>query len=128
MSRLEPRHDDLLMRFVHALENGDVPAMQGTLAAAAVLYTDGGGKVRAARYPLVGAAKIAHYLGAWATRMTVRDVRLMDINGRPAAFLRFGRQQQVVAIDVIDGLIGEVQTIMNPDKLRYLIRQLDDRS
>ena len=57
-------------------------------------------------------------------RLTVRDVRTLPVNGEIVATLWFGRQYAVVALDVRDGTIREMQWIMNPDKLRYLRRQL----
>ena len=39
--------------------------------------------------------------------------------------VQFGRQRQVLAIDVADGKIREIDSILNPDKLRYIDRQLE---
>jgi hypothetical protein len=39
--------------------------------------------------------------------------------------MQFGRQRQVLAIDVSDGKIREIDSIINPDKLRYVDRQLE---
>jgi hypothetical protein len=93
-------HDASLERFLAALEDGDLAQVQDLLAADVVSYSDGGGKARAARRPVIGARDVVQYLGALRRRLPVLDVR--------------------------DGEIGEIQWIMNPDKLRYLHRQLAD--
>ena len=98
--------------------------MQDLLAADVVSYSDGGGKARAARRPIVGANEVSHFLTTLRRRLTIRDVRTLPVNGETAATLWFGRQYAVLALDVRDGTIREMQWIMNPDKLRYLRRQL----
>ncbi|HYZ97759.1 MAG TPA: RNA polymerase sigma factor SigJ [Acidimicrobiales bacterium] len=127
-NRFEPDvHDDTLERLLAALENGDLADVQELLAADVVSYSDGGGKARAARWPIVGAHPVAGYLRALRRHLPVRGIRTVDVNGRTAATLRFGRQHALLAADVRDGRIREIQWIMNPDKLRYLQHQLDLR-
>src|SRR5919205_2223173 len=52
----EAARDALLERFLAAAEEGDLQALEEVLAKDAVLYADSGGKARAPREPLVGAA------------------------------------------------------------------------
>jgi RNA polymerase sigma-70 factor (ECF subfamily) len=118
-------HDDTLARFLAALEDGDLDQVQELLAADVVSYSDGGGKARAASHPIVGADDVARFLGALRQRLTVREVRTLEVNGATGATLRFGRQFALLAVDVGGSGIRELQWIMNPDKLRYLRRQLD---
>jgi RNA polymerase sigma-70 factor (ECF subfamily) len=116
-------HDDAFERFLAALENGDLSEVQDLLAADVVAYSDGGGKARAARTPIVGAERVMHFFGALRRRYAVRDVETLDVNGRPAAVLWFGRQYLLLSVDVGDGGIREIHSILNPDKLGYLRRQ-----
>jgi RNA polymerase sigma-70 factor (ECF subfamily) len=125
--RFEPdrgAHGDLFERFLGALERGDLDQLRDVLAADAVAYSDGGGKARAARHPVVGGDKIVAFFGALRRHRDVRVEQRLEINGCPAALLWFGRQYQVLAVDVRGGAIREVHSIMNPDKLGYLRRQL----
>ena len=60
--RFEPsrrEREALLARFLDAVRAGDVQALVDLLAADAVSYADGGGKARATRLPIYGAAKVA---------------------------------------------------------------------
>lgn len=134
--RFEPdphEHEALFERVLQALEGGDLDGLREALAADVVAYSDGGGKARAARHPIVGADRVAAFFGALSRRLAVRDVRRVELNGRPGAVLRFGDQVQVLAVDVeVDGdgdagKVREIHSIMNPDKLSYLRRQLADR-
>lgn len=128
--RFEPdphEHEALFERVLRALDGGDVDGLREALAADVVAYSDGGGKARAARHPIVGADRVAAFFGALSRRFAVEDVRRVEVNGGPGAVLRFGRQLQVLAVEVAGGEVREVHSIMNPDKLRYLQRQLAAR-
>ncbi len=117
-------HDESLDRFLAALENGDLSGVQELLAADVVAYSDGGGKARAARVPVAGAERVLHFYAALCRRYPVRDVEKVDVNGRTAAVMWFGRQHLLLALDVRGGTIHEIHSILNPDKLGYLRRQL----
>jgi RNA polymerase sigma-70 factor (ECF subfamily) len=119
-------HDAAMARFLAALEAGDLSGVQDLLAADVVAYSDGGGKARAAHRPLVGAGTVVRFLEALLRRVDVGDVRTVDANGWTAAMLRFGRQHALLALDVRDGRIQEIHWILNPDKLRYVGRQLGE--
>ncbi|MGH2690390.1 MAG: RNA polymerase sigma factor SigJ, partial [Actinomycetota bacterium] len=54
--------DEITGRFVHAAETGDMGALLDLLSDDIVLWSDGGGKVRAARNPVLGAANVARLL------------------------------------------------------------------
>jgi RNA polymerase sigma-70 factor (ECF subfamily) len=78
---------------------------------------------RAARVAITGADRVLHFYAALCRRYRVRDIDKVDINGRTAAVLWFGRQYLLLAVDVRDGTIHEIHSILNPDKLDYLRRQ-----
>jgi RNA polymerase sigma-70 factor (ECF subfamily) len=129
--RFEPAseaHDELLERFLRALELGELDQLQEVLAADAVAFSDGGGKARANRRPLVGAESIVGFFGALRRRHPVQVDRRVETNGQPAVLLWIGRAYLLLSVDVRDGRICEVQSILNPDKLGYLRRQLAGQS
>ena len=124
--RFEPEnaaHEALFERFLGALEAGDLGQVRDVLAADAVAYSDGGGKVRAARRPLVGADRIISFYNGLRRHLRVEMAERIEINGQPAALLWFGRQYLLLTVDVRAGEIREVHAILNPDKLEYLRRQ-----
>lgn len=117
-------HDELFDRFLRALEDGDLDQLQDVLAADAVAYSDGGGKARANRRPLLGADTIMRFLGSLRRRRPVEVQERVEVNGRQAALLRVGREHVLLAVDVANGQIREIQSVLNPDKLGYLHHQL----
>ena len=117
--------EELFDRFVVACETGDVDALKHLLAADAVIYSDGGGKVTAARRPVVGADRVARVM-MHVTRRRMLRVRShalrVTVNGQPGLIV-IGPDRSatdVMTIDVADGAIQTVRIVRNPDKLRHL--------
>lgn len=118
-------HRRTVEAFLTAVVGGDLDALLAVLDPEVVWRSDGGGKVSAARRPVLGAEKVARYVRGLmergAERGTVR-VETVDVNG--ASGLLFvdaaGRQAGVLAFTVHDGRITEVDAVINPDKLGHL--------
>jgi len=115
----------LLERFLAAAEDGDLAALEAMLAEDVVLYGDGGGKVKAATEPVVGAAAVARFIDE-ITRarrsLGTFDLALVTVNGQPGRVLRDAadRVWDVLSIDVVAGRIEAIRIVRNPDKLRHL--------
>jgi RNA polymerase sigma-70 factor (ECF subfamily) len=116
----------LLERFLAATEAGDVEALEEILAEDAVCYSDGGGKVVAARRPFVGANRIARVFVKFASKLPRNgpmDLELVAVNGQPGRILRKKRDGtiwDVLTVDVTDGRIAAIRVVRNPDKLAHL--------
>jgi RNA polymerase sigma-70 factor (ECF subfamily) len=117
-------HDALFERVLAAFEHGDIAGLEAVLAADVVAYSDGGGKARAARYPIVGPDAVVRFFGSLRRRLDITGVRRIEVNGRAGALLRFGDQEQVLTVDVAAGRVREIDSVINPDKLRYIRSQL----
>jgi RNA polymerase sigma-70 factor (TIGR02957 family) len=119
----EPTRADVVRRFLAACAGGDLDALLEVLAPDVVAWSDGGGKVTAARHPIEGAGRVARWLlGVLAkpqvAGMTVEVVR---INGEPAVLARSAdRVLGSVHLEIDDGRITEARLVLNPDKLRGL--------
>jgi len=110
----------VLDAFVTALATGDVPALVGVLHPGAVLRSDGGGVVRAARRPVLGADKVARLLvalGEQAGAEALATVRPVQVNGE-AGLLLPGPAPIVLTLTVADGRAVAVHLPMNPERLR----------
>jgi RNA polymerase sigma-70 factor (ECF subfamily) len=119
------RHTFLFESLVAATQSGDLSGLERLLAADVVAYNDGGGKTRAARNPVVGIDNVLRFIAGLRARFaTISDVRFVEINGQPAAYLRMGGQEQVIGISVRGGRIAEIFAVLNPDKIRYARAQL----
>jgi RNA polymerase sigma-70 factor (ECF subfamily) len=118
------KRDELARRFLAAIELGDTDGLVGMLAHDVVLYGDGGGKAPAIRRPIEGAPQVAKVLVGWNKVRMRTGMRLepVDVNGQPGlqALDREGRLLSVVAIDIADGAVLAVRSVVNPDKLAHL--------
>ncbi|POM26765.1 ECF RNA polymerase sigma factor SigJ [Actinomadura rubteroloni] len=109
----------LLTAFVTAARAGDLAALEKILATDAVSYSDGGGAVRASRFPVVGAARVAKYVRAFADRFwTGVAVEWATVNGQAAALLRRdGELFTVLTVNASGDRVDQVLWMMNPAKL-----------
>jgi len=111
---------DLLARFAMAVTAQDMPAVMSLLAPDAVAYTDGGGKVRAALRPLIGADEVAHVLMSVVAKSEgVGATNLTRANGTIALALLEGGSSDMLTVIAPDekGQIAWIYVMRNPDKL-----------
>jgi RNA polymerase sigma-70 factor (ECF subfamily) len=120
----EELRDELLERFLAAANEGDVEGLEDLLAEDAVIYSEGGGKISAARKPLFGAADRAGRgeTGHQGATLGPFDTKLVKVNGQPGRIMQTpdGRIWDVLTIDVVDGRIHTVRIIRNPEKLGHV--------
>jgi RNA polymerase sigma-70 factor (ECF subfamily) len=119
-SKADPaERDRLLGGFMRALKEGDLDGMVKLLARDATLYSDGGGKARAALKPVPGGESVARFLlGIRRQAPPDWEIRTATVNGRPGLLnLIGGHLLNVVSFEVEDGLIREIYIVLNPDKL-----------
>ncbi|MDX3770683.1 RNA polymerase sigma-70 factor [Streptomyces sp. NBC_01707] len=121
-----PRQREITERFFAAATGGDVNALMELLSPDVTLWTDGGGKVRQALRPVVGAQTVAAWFAAIGT-VTYQGVEpadmnaeLVEINGGPGMlFSGSGRVIATVTFDFdADGRITSIHNVANPDKLQ----------
>ncbi|WP_211301276.1 RNA polymerase sigma-70 factor [Murinocardiopsis flavida] len=120
----------LVERFLRAAGEGDLGALEQMLAEDVVTWSDGGGKARAGRRPVVGRANVARLLALGLAKYGT-DVRvaMAEVNGAPAVIgHRGGRLMGVLVVDVADGRVSALRAVLNPEKLRYLEEQLPELS
>ena len=119
------RRELLARRFFAAAVDGELEALEKLLAHDVVLHGDGGGKAPALAHPVHGRAKVARTLLAWfraAARIGGVSLQAAEVNGQPGALLLDpeGRLVTVLSVDVADGQVQAIRSIVNPDKLRHL--------
>jgi RNA polymerase sigma-70 factor (ECF subfamily) len=115
--------EELAARFLDALREGDLDGLKELLAADVQAVTDSGGKGPALTKPVVGSENVARLIGAFAS--LPRGIVLVEpreVNGQPGAILqdRDGKVVAVMALDVLDGRIQTIRSVINPDKLEHL--------
>ncbi len=118
-----PTHQErVLSRFVQACTTGDMAGLLALLADDAMLWSDGGGKVVAARRPIRGATNVARFLlGVLTKAPPDLTARLAPVNGQPGFIVEVnGHLTNVTVLDLADGRIQAVRIVANPDKLQRL--------
>ncbi len=114
----------LAERFFAACQGRDMGGLIGLLADDAVLYGDGGAKGTGINRPIYGRANIARMLDTWfrqGERLGIQT-ELVIINSHPGAKILDpqGRLINVISLDIADGAVQTVRSIINPDKLTHL--------
>ena len=116
--------DQLAARFFAAIENGDLEPLITMLAADVVAYGDGGGNGPSLPRPVNGRDKVRRLLAAISagTREFDLHFELVPVNGQPGALLldTDGRLLTVLALDILDGTIQAIRSVVNPDKLHHV--------
>ncbi len=116
--------EELAERFFDAFREGDVAGLRELLAADVQMVGDSGGKAPLFAGPVVGPERAAQVLAALIPRFALIGVVLepRQVNGQPGAIFRDpdGRVLSTLLLDVLDGRIQTIRSVVNPDKLGHL--------
>jgi RNA polymerase sigma-70 factor (ECF subfamily) len=109
----------LCQEFVTACAGGDIDRLVGILAQDVVVWTDGGGKVKAALRPVTGPERAARFLIGVTRKIPAGStVQLARLNGQPGVLITVdGAVTAALALDIVTGSIVGVRVVTNPDKL-----------
>ncbi|WP_211323294.1 RNA polymerase sigma factor SigJ [Amycolatopsis palatopharyngis] len=118
-------HRKAVAAFLAAVENGDLPGLVAVLDPEVVWRADGGGVVNAARVPVLGRDKVSRLLTGLVEKFyagTGLYARSELVNTEPGLVILepSGAVNAVLAFSVAEGLITEVDVLLNPDKLSHL--------
>lgn len=116
--------DQLAARFFDAVEQGEMDGLVDMLAADVVVYGDNGGTSPSWPRPIVGRERVRRLLAGLGrhSHQLGGSMRRTEINGQPGVmFLAAdGRLTYVMTIDIADGVVQAVRTVISPQKLRHL--------
>ena len=120
--RSPEQEERLTRRFVETCMSGDMEGLLKLLSEDVTLWSDGGGKVAAAPYPIYGSEGVARFLlRVLRTVPPEFSARLTRVNGGPGVVGYVdGYPTSVVALDVADGYVQDIRIIVNPEKLRAI--------
>ena len=127
LPRFDPDPADrhaLAHSFLRAAREGDFTALMAMLAPDVVMVGDGGGKARSLPTPMVGAQPVARALATFYKLADEWGVTLHPaiVNGQPGfrSLAPDGRLVNVVQIDIADGKVQRIHSMLNPDKLSHI--------
>jgi RNA polymerase sigma-70 factor (ECF subfamily) len=116
--------DELAARFFAAASEGDLDGLVELLAADVVVYGDGGGKAPQWGRPIVGADRVSRLFANLGRQMAALGVRLRptQVNGQPGAVVLDPEERvvNVISLEIVDGAVQTVRSVINPDKLHHL--------
>jgi len=118
------QRDEVARRFFEAAGGGDLNGLLELLAPDVVTIGDGGGKGQALREPLHGSERVGRFLLGLFRRAQKEGTYAVPalVNGQPGAVVydAEGRVASVFALDIADGLVQAIRSVVNPDKLQHL--------
>ncbi len=118
------QRNEVASRFFDAVNGGDLNSLLELLAPDVVVMGDGGGKAQARREPTHGAERVARFLLGLFRRAQKEGLHGEPavVNGQPGAvaYDAEGRVVSVFALDIADGMVQAVRSVVNPDKLQHL--------
>ncbi len=114
----------LAARFFEAVGGGNMDGLVEMLAADVVVYGDSGGISPSWPRPIVGRERVARLLIGLGQEVRELGVAIQpaEVNGQPGALLHdsAGRLTNVFVLDIAEGAVQTVRSIINPEKLRHL--------
>lgn len=117
----EEEQQRLAFAFLAAANSGDMDGLRELLAADAIMYTDGGGVVTAARKPIYGADKIARFMVRVQNKSNFPAdpvFTVVSVNGEPGVRMDSAADGflSIVAIEIAEGAVQAVRFFNNPER------------
>jgi RNA polymerase sigma-70 factor, ECF subfamily len=115
--------EELAERFFDAFRQGDVDGLRELLAADVHIVGDSGGKAPQVALQVVGIENVARLLAAFVPFIRIGGVvQPHEVNGHPGAIFRdrHGHVVNTWALDILDGQIQTIRSVINPDKLTHV--------
>ena len=120
---------DLAARFCAAMTDGDLDELVSLLVEDVVVYGDSGGTRPSWPKPISGQAAVARLLAGLGGSISAigLSVKPAEVNGGPGAVVRdaAGGLVNVFSLEVGDGRIRVVRSVINPAKLHHLGKVAD---
>ena len=113
------KHQELIFSFFQACKNGDMEKLVNSLEKDIVLFSDGGGKVKAAINPIYGFEKVSRFL-IGISKQTPQNLtfKIKVMNGEQSIVFYIDEKIHSIFIFKTQEKIENIFIIINPDKLK----------
>ena len=126
-----PDSTSLIARFFECAKNGDKASLAELLSDESEFWSDGGGKVPAAKTILTERSAIAHFFAALGTSKTFTaghfKLDFTEVSSRPGLIVSkqlpsgLWTFETVFTFEILNGKIARIYAQRNPDKLKSLL-------
>ncbi|MES2393593.1 MAG: RNA polymerase sigma factor SigJ [Acidobacteriota bacterium] len=124
--RFEPspqERDRLANRFFATCKAGSLAELEAMLASDVEFHGDGGGVAAAVAHTVSGSNRVARLMHGIFTKTPIRYLVQVQslINGQPGLLIKTPDDAliAVMALQIVDGKVAAVHSIINPDKLHH---------
>ncbi len=118
------KRDSLAGRFFRAVGDGDMDGLVAMLAEDVAVYGDSGGTSPSWPRPIIGRDNVSRLLLGIAGQIRQLGITISpaEINGQPGAMFLDpdGNLTNIFVLDIADGQVRTVRSVINPEKLRHL--------
>jgi RNA polymerase sigma-70 factor (ECF subfamily) len=118
------KREELAARFFSAVGDGNMDDLVSMLAADVVVYGDSGGVSPSWPRPIAGRDRVVRLMAGLGRQIRQLGImtRRVEINGQPGAMFLdpAGRLTNVFVLDIADGQVQTVRSVINPAKLHHL--------
>jgi RNA polymerase sigma-70 factor, ECF subfamily len=116
--------EQLAARFFAAVSDGSVESLVELLAADVAVYGDGGGNAPSWPRPIFGRDRVSRLFAGMGKLLGGYEMTIIphDVNGQPGATIvdAENRIVNVMSLDIVDGVVQTIRSVVNPEKLRHL--------
>ena len=125
--RFEPsreKREALAKQFFATCVDGSLADLEALLAADVEFHGDGGGIASAVQHAVVGSVPVSRLMLGIFRRATQYGLHYSEtvVNGQPGLWFQDGEGGviSVMSVHVVDGKVGAIYSVINPDKLQHL--------
>lgn len=113
------KNKSIVDRFIQAFQLHNMDALLELLSEKVTLYSDGGGKVKAAIRPINSLSNVLAFLYGISKKVPEDFYfEVKNVNGQPAIVVHMNSKlQSIISFYIYNGVIQEIYITMNPDKL-----------
>lgn len=115
------KNKSIIQRFIEAFQTQNTSALLVLLSENVTLYSDGGGKVKAAVRPVMTVSNVLAFLyGIVKKAPEGFSFAIKNVNGQPAIVNYVNHTlHSIISFYICDNGINELYITLNPDKLRF---------